>query len=172
MVSGTSMAKTRLPFAAASNTHWLVATNFRTYGGSPVDFSLNGLYDWGTEEDQPAGWFLSKANRQRLRIRLYRRGDELGPPTRNCCVSTWGRSSSIAKIIHRCQAHPQFQVQSGRIHFDPAVEQPARRRGFRYVLPRLSHQHPNFPLAKNRDLPGIPSAQFGSPQPARRNLLR
>jgi hypothetical protein len=36
-----------LTFRRRINTHWLVSTYFRTYGGSPVDFSLNGLYDSG-----------------------------------------------------------------------------------------------------------------------------
>jgi len=36
-----------LTFRRRINSRWLTTTYFRTYGGSPVDFSLNGLYNSG-----------------------------------------------------------------------------------------------------------------------------
>jgi hypothetical protein len=42
------------------NTHWLLTSNFRTYGGEPVDFSLNGLYDSGDGKTSLRAGFFQK----------------------------------------------------------------------------------------------------------------
>ena len=152
-------------FRRRLNPHWLMSSYFRIYGGSPVDFSAQGLYDSGNGKTGLRFSFFQKLTNKDYEYDFLTGAQDLDP--HNPLLRLYlGPFSPYSQFMIDARRTLSSRLRLGASVWVRRLNDKSDEGPFDTSFEDYRVHAQIYAAAQNGDLPGISSAQFGPSQPA------